>query len=117
MAAIRRIQTPLALLVVVLLSSPALAACCVSAAAPMACCEKTHDVRLVTPCCMSSSQAPLQAPAPVVKLSKLEPGAPATAALQPSIAPAIVQAPSAIDRLNGPPGSDPLYLRLSAIRR
>jgi hypothetical protein len=117
MSAIRRFQTAIALLVVVLLSSPALAACCAWAGEPMACCEKTEGERLVASCCMSSSPAPQQQPPAVAKLSKLEPGAPAPLAGQLVIAVASVGSPACVDQVTGPPGANPLYLRLAVIRR
>jgi hypothetical protein len=118
MSAIRRFQTVFALLIVGLLASPALAACCVWSPAPMACCEKTEGDRLVATCCVTSPQAPRQQPpASVTKLSKLEPKAPVASAALPPIAVAAAQPIATADRVAGPPGSHPLYLRLSVIRR
>jgi hypothetical protein len=118
MSVIRRFQTVFVLLVVVLLASPAVAACCVWSAEPMACCEKSEGERLVAACCVSSTPTPQQQPpASVAKLSKVEFGPSATLPLH--VVPATVTADSGrqFDIAAGPPGSHPLYLRLSVIRR
>ena len=118
MSAIRRFQTAIVLLVVVLLSTPAIAACCAWSAEPMACCEETEGARLVASCCMSSSPTPQeQPPASVAKLSKLEPGAPAPLAGLSVGAVATAASPACVDQVTGPPGANPLYLRLAVIRR
>jgi hypothetical protein len=118
MSAIRRLQTAIVLLVVMVLGSPALAACCVWSAEPMTCCDKTDGHRLVAPCCVTSPQAPQQQLPATANLSKLEPGGPALLAVQPPVVAVAAGDPTAaVVRFNGPPGSNPLYLRLSVIRR
>ena len=118
MSLVRRFRAPIVAVLLVLLASPAIAACCVGTQGVPPCCEETQGKRLAAPCCMSSSQAPRQQlPAAVAKLSKLEPSLSAAVLSQ---APVAIVGPSVhttVDQVSGPPGSDPLYLRLSVIRR
>jgi hypothetical protein len=118
MSLFRRFQTPIVALLLVLLASPAIAACCVGTPGAPPCCKETEGNRLAAPCCMSSAQGPRQQlPSSVAQLSKLEPFVPAGAIGQTPVASVDARPPAPVDQVAGPPGSHPLFLRLSVIRR
>lgn len=118
MSDFRRFQAPIVSLLLVLLASPALVACCVWTADAMPCCEKAGGAALAAPCCMS--QVPdrqQQPPASPAKMSRSDAGQAVAPAAQPSIVAASTIVAVDVERTSGPPGSDPLYIRLSVIRR
>jgi hypothetical protein len=114
----RRIQSPVIAVLLVLLASPAVAACCVWTGTPMVCCEKSDVAGLAAGCCMNrTDQSQQQVPASVVKLSRQDSGLLVAAVAQPIASIAAARAETRVEQPAGPPGSDPLYLRLSVIRR
>lgn len=118
MSSVRRFQAPVIAVLAMLLATPAVAACCVWTAAPMPCCEKSDAAGLAAPCCMSEAETPQRpVPSSTANISRLDAGvAVSPAALPLNVAAGAPFAP-VLDRFNGPPGADRLYLRLSVIRR
>ena len=114
----RKFQASVVAVLLVLLVSPAAATCCAWLPESMPCCEMTAE-GFSAPCCMTDAGGTSDRPIPTagLKRSGLDSSAVVATIAQPAVLVIDEGASAAFDRFDHSPGSNRLYLRLSAIRR